>query len=105
MIALAEALHRLRRRLILVGILGLLSLSVVWAHSGMSMDHMSTQQAVAMCLAVTGAVAVVAIASMANGPTWPKVSASTSGRTAVFEPETRAVPARAGPSALQVFLR
>ncbi len=104
MIALVEALQRLRRRLILVGILGLLSLCVVWAHSGMGMDHMSTQQAVAMCLAVTG-TAAVAMGSTLIGPNWPKVPAPPSSGIEVFDPETRAVPARAGPSALQVFLR
>lgn len=106
MIALRETVRRVRRRIGLLAVLVLLATLITWAHTGLAMDGMPAGEVVAVCVAImqTGVVAVAVLALVAGvGPRRlrvPRLSLITQ-----CTPQPRAVPARAGPATLQVFLR
>lgn len=82
----------------------MLAVAVVWAHSGMAMDHMGTPAAV--CLAVIDGAVFLGAAVL--GPRLVAFARAVEvppdrPRGSVFVPPPTSAPARAGPARLQVF--
>jgi hypothetical protein len=95
---------RRRQGLIVLATTLVLAFSVAWAHSGMAMDHMGTPAA--MCLAIVDGAMLMGAAVLvaaAPGPPRPDVPELRAPLELLVTSPARSIPARAGPSLLQVF--
>jgi hypothetical protein len=105
MIAFSQTAARVRGRIALAAVFTVLGLAVVWAHSGLVMDHSTMDPAATVCLAVIGAGAVLAVLPSGRSGRLGWLLRATPRRPS--EPlvaRTVGPPARAGPAELQVFL-
>ena len=114
MIRLRSQLQGQRHALVVGAALALVCLALAWAHSAPAQDHMAAEEdqmaaMISMCLAVvsTGLALLAAVGGMLalrrrRNPTrlMPTVPVGLS-HTRLLSP----ISARAGPAALQVFLR
>ena len=95
-----------RGRVLTATLLALLALSVAAMHSGVMSDHGSMSEVVAVCLAVTGTVALAGgLAAGAEKPSWGVASRLLPAAPAPGAPRRLSLAfARDGPAHLQVFL-
>lgn len=111
MIRRREFLHRNRRRIALLAVLGALALAVVLEHSGVEHSQMGSGEigpVVSMCLAIavvgSGMVGALAVARVRRVER-PPLTIDAGPVLLLAAPTREAAPPRAGPSVLQVFRR